>query len=534
MRFRSFSLISRRILIVNVLPLAVLVIGIFYLDEYKERLIKSELVSLKTQIRIFAGALGEGNIGVASDGMGEVIPEVIRPMLRRLSKPTKIRARVFNRGFEKIADSRLLAGLSGNIQVKTLPSPKGGSLHSLLFEWLYDLSFSVIRSNQIPSKMSAKSINPRNNPLLQAALEGDVSTGKWIGEDGVLLLGAAAPIQRLKQVLGAVLIVSAADEIDNSVRAVRIDILKFFSIVLIVTILLSFYLSGTIASPIRRLAASADIVRKGQGNSDSIPDFRSRKDEIADLSASLREMTDSIWKRMEANERFAADVAHELKNPLTSLRSAVETVSRVNDRQKQAALMEIIQDDVTRLDRLITDISDASRLDAELAREQMVEVDIGVLLESLAHVYFTASGVSSENKFCPQLVFKNEGIPLIVLGNESRLVQVFENILNNARSFSPRGGTITFVLKQKSGLISVYIEDEGPGIPVESLKKVFERFYSERPENENFGKHSGLGLSISRQIIEAHGGAIHAENLYNQKNERIGARIAVQLPSRDF
>ena len=295
--------------------------------------------------------------------------------------------------------------------------------------------------------------------------------------------------------------------------------------------LLSLYLAGAIARPVRRLASAADRVRSGRGEISAIPNFSSRKDEIGDLSEALRDMTESLWQRIEANERFAADVAHEIKNPLTSLRSAVETVSRVRDPEKQTALMDIIQDDVKRLDRLISDISDASRLDAELARGEMEIVDLEKLLLALVEVQQTAEAGQKGEVMGLRLVLRGDQTGYTVRGIEGRLVQVFQNLISNARSFTPPGEEISIVISRNRLLLSVSIEDRGPGIPDKSLESIFERFYSERPESESFGRHSGLGLSISRQIIEAHGGTIHAENLRDVDGHKTGARFVVCLPT---
>ena len=329
-----------------------------------------------------------------------------------------------------------------------------------------------------------------------------------------------------------------ADDIDANVRAFRLDILRVFVAVLGLTVLLSLYLAGAIARPVRRLAAAADRVRYGHGEADEIPDFTRRRDEIGDLSASLRAMTEALSQRIEANESFAADVAHEIKNPLTSLRSAVETVARVGNPEKQAALMDIIHDDVRRLDRLISDISDASRLDAELARGKMESIDLRRLLLALAQVHQTAlaqvnvtevdNGVDAPP---PRLVFRGGDADCNVRGIEGRLVQVFQNLISNARSFSPMGSEITLSVRRDRADILVHVDDQGLGIPVDSLDSIFERFYSERPESESFGRHSGLGLSISRQIIEAHDGTIHAENIQGARGKRLGARFVVRLPA---
>ena len=532
MKFRLFSPLTRRILVVNIFPLATLVAGILYLDEYREGLIEAELAALETQTQIFAGALGEGAIGTRPDGAQFIRPGVARPMLRRLTVPTRTRARVFGIKGEGVADSWFVSGLGGDVQVESLPSPNADDLTADAANFLYDLFVLLLPERDqaavVPdfTKIAAKDV-----AAIQAAFDGNVRTVRWAEKGDGLILAATAPVQRFKRVLGAVLLTAPADEIDVAVRTVRYDILKVFGVVLAVTVLLSLYLAGTIARPVRRLAAGADAVRRGHGEVDSIPDFRNRKDEIGDLSASLRDMTDALWQRIEANESFAADVAHEIKNPLTSLRSAVETVSRVRDPEKQAALMEIIEDDVKRLDRLISDISDASRLDAELARGQMERIDLVRILAALVQVHCRAAKGQAPEERRARLTCISDDDNCAVDGIEGRLVQVFQNLISNAQSFTPPAGEISLSVRRDRNDIVVWVDDQGPGIPVDSLSSIFERFYSERPDGETFGRHSGLGLSISRQIVEAHGGAIHAENRYGDQGKSTGARFVVRLPA---
>jgi two-component system sensor histidine kinase ChvG len=304
-----------------------------------------------------------------------------------------------------------------------------------------------------------------------------------------------------------------------------------FAVALGLTVLLSIYLAGTIARPVRRLAAAADRVRRGHGREVSIPDFTNRGDEIGDLSGALREMTATLWLRMDAIEHFAADVAHEIKNPLTSLRSAVETAARVADAEKQRRLLAVIVEDVKRLDRLITDISDASRLDAELSRDTNSTVPVEGLLAGLIDLYRDIAK--------PEAPFLRLDLPdqrgaspsaLPVLGSEDQLVRVFRNLLDNAISFSPPGGTIIVRARRIGETVRVTIDDQGPGIPPSKLAAIFNRFYTERPVGEAFGTHSGLGLAIAKQIAEAHRGGIRAENRHDTDGNQIGARFIVDLP----
>ncbi|MEC7490677.1 MAG: stimulus-sensing domain-containing protein [Pseudomonadota bacterium] len=546
MRFRLFSSLTRRILTVNILPLAILVTSILYLDGYRERLIETELAALETRAEIFAGALGEGAIGTKTDGAQFVQPLVARRMLRRLTAPTRTRgrltaptrtrARVFVKDGRKIADSRFLVGAGGRVEIRTLPPFKNDDIPTVAFNWIYDTFVAFFFSPQIdrpPVLLAGTSFEVLNLPVIKRAFLGNTGTSRWSVSHGGLLLGATAPVQRFKRpyVLGALLLTAEAEEIDAKVRAWRAAILKIFAVVLAVTVLLSLYLAGTIARPIRRLAAAADTLGTGIGQADSIPDFTRRRDEIGDLSGSLRDRTEALWQRMEANESFAADVAHEIKNPLTSLRSAVETVARIKEPEKQKVLMDIIQEDVKRLDRLISDISDASRLDAELAREQMEVIDLGRLLPALAQAQQIAAEKQDAATDTATVVFQGNVPNAAVRGIEGRLVQVFQNLISNAHSFTDPAGQITLSVRRDQADILVCVDDQGPGIPVDSLSSIFVRFYSERPAGETFGKHSGLGLSISRQIVEAHNGSIRAENLYNDEGKCCGARFVVRLPA---
>jgi two-component system sensor histidine kinase ChvG len=306
-------------------------------------------------------------------------------------------------------------------------------------------------------------------------------------------------------------------------------VLAVFAGAMLATILLSLYLAQTIAQPVLRLAAAAERIRRGyRPQTQQIPDFTGRGDEIGELSGVLREMTDALHQRMDAIERFAADVSHEIKNPLTSLRSAVETAARVRDPQQLQRLMSVIQEDVQRLDRLITDISNASRLDAELSRAEAEPVDLGRMMQALADMYETTRLPNGP-------VLKVEmpaGAELHVPGVEDRLVQVMRNLIANAQSFSPPDGTIRLKASRTNGFVEVQVEDDGPGIPESKMTAIFDRFYTERPKGEKFGTHSGLGLSISKQIVEAHRGTIRATNRYSDDGTKkvLGARFTVRLP----
>jgi two-component system sensor histidine kinase ChvG len=338
----------------------------------------------------------------------------------------------------------------------------------------------------------------------------------------------------LRSVRGALLLSTQGGDIDAIIASERFSLLQVFLVAALVMVILSLFLAGAIVGPVRRLADAAERVRWGTQSRQEIPDFTSRPDEIGHLSGALRDMTKALYNRIDAIESFAADVAHELKNPLTSLRSAVETLPLARTQESRGRLLAIIQHDVKRLDRLISDISDASRLDAELARVDAEPVDMVRLLEAVV-------SVANERRRPgePPILLTIEPHPLkrdafFVLGHDSRLGQVINNLLDNARSFSPPEGTVRVTLRRRRGEVEVVVDDDGPGIEPHALDRIFERFYTDRPE-QGFGQNSGLGLSISRQIIEAHRGTIKAENRLGGRDEsgeprRLGARFIVRLP----
>ena len=459
-----------------------------------------------------------------------LLPDLARQMMRRLVAPTKTRARLFDVHGEIIADSRVLRGPGGAIQISELPPADTKSPLVRLARQVYDWAARMLPRRQ-GYPIYHESFTPRASdyPEVKRALRGE--TGEMIRGDpsaGDLMLSVAIPVQRYKEVLGALMLSTGSNEIEEEVRTVRLELLRIFGVALLVTVLLSLYLAGTIARPIRRLAAAAERGR-GRRARVEIPDFTGRGDEIGDLSGALREMTDALWQRMSAIERFAADVAHEIKNPLSSLKSAVETAVRIEDPVNQRRLMAIILDDVERLDRLITDISDASRLDAELSRLELAPVDIAAMLQALVDVHEATRAAGSPSLM---LELPERGGELTVPGIETRLSQVFLNLIANAASFSPPEGEIRLTARHDGRAVLVTVDDGGPGIPDDKLTAIFDRFYSERPAGEKFGTHSGLGLSISKQIVEAHRGMIWAENRKTAGSAVTGARFCIRLPAQ--
>ncbi len=525
-RRRLLSPITRRILAINVLALGFLVAGILYLDEYRDNLIDAELKGLVTQAEMFAVALSEGAVARTTSGQYRV-SKISNQMVRRLVQTTGVRARLFGVDGRLIADSRRLIGSGGIVSIEELPPPEdpdsalSRALH--LFQRVAD---HVTGAEHYPPYRESPRQHARDYAEVIAALSGDyVKTVRAIDRDQ-LMLSVAVPVQRYKQVLGGLLVTKDSKGIDDALYETRLDILQVFAVALGLTVLLSIYLAGTIARPLRRLAAAAEQVRHDHSRRHRIPDMAGRGDEIGELAATLNDMTEALWQRMDAIERFAADVAHEIKNPLTSLRSAVETTARLKDPEQQQKLMAIIQEDVGRLDRLISDISDASRLDAELSRAESEPTDLAGMLATLADIQNTTADAGPTVR-----VERTDGAGKVMVdGIEGRLAQVFRNLITNAVTFSPAGGTITITLGTDRNQVRIDVDDEGPGIPHGNEEKIFARFYTERAETEKFGTHSGLGLSISLQIVEAHQGTIIAGNRSAVDGTILGARFTVRLP----
>lgn len=557
---RAASSLTRRIVVLNLAGLVALLLGFLYLNQFREGLIESRVQSLLTQGEIIAGAIsasatvetdsitidpdkllqlqaGESAAGLADDPLDfSINPEKVAPLLRRLVTPTKTRARIYDRDGLLTLDSR---NLYSRGDVLRLDLPRVGERDE---PPLLERTWSMLRNRlgraDVPAYDDFENANGRSYPEVARALSGTPASVVRVNTRGQTIVSVAVPVQRFRTVKGALLLSTQGGDIDAIIASERYAIFQVFAVAAGVMIVLSVLLAGTIAEPIRKLADAAQRVRKGVKSREQIPDFASRHDEIGHLSGSLRDMTKALYSRIEAIESFAADVAHELKNPLTSLRSAVETLPRAKTDESRGRLLAVIQHDVRRLDRLITDISDASRLDAELARDDAVPVDMAQILET---VVSAQNATRRDNQ--PAIVLTTERRSqraggrdsFQVLGHDSRLGQVVVNLIDNARSFSPADKPVRVVLSRSGPDVVITIEDDGPGIEPHALERIFERFYTDRP-NEGFGQNSGLGLSISRQIIEAHRGSIHAENRNGPagpdgERPRLGARFVVRLPA---
>jgi len=537
---RGFSPLLRRILLLNALPPALLAASLLYLDQYQNALLGAEVEAMRTQARIYAGAIAEA--AVRPEGERYVLQlEAARPLLRRLVDPSpNTQARLLDTAGLLVADSRIRNGAGGAVIAEPLPPPEPrGALTSTvagIYEKLVGIVPALLRGRGGPGMVVDSApdapdfdwlpdLGLDRREELRMALEGGVTPYIRRSADGRLLVSVAEPARRGTQSVGIVLLTREAREVDRRLFEIRASVLLLFATALILTVALSLYLSRTIATPMLDLARATQRIREGEGRAQSVPDaLLRRNDEIGVLARDLQNSARALWARIDANERFAADVAHELRNPLTSVRSAIETLRRVEDPASRARLLAIIADDAVRMDRLIGDISDSSRVDAELSRTVSTPVDIAPILTALAELH-----AATRDEDDAVVVLEAPEGPLVVRGVEGRIVQVFRNLLGNALSFSPPHGTVKVTARPAGPMMEVVVEDEGPGIPEQKLEGIFERFYSERPSGERFGQHSGLGLSISRQIVEGLRGRISAENIRDASGAVTGARFTVLL-----
>lgn len=537
-RQRWVSPLLRRILMVNALPLALLVVALLYLDQYQNGLLEAQVTALREQARVFAGALGESAVSTGDPANPKLVQVVASSLLRRLTEPTPdADAKLYGPDGTVLADSRLRAGPSGQMTQEPLPPPVNHGPFVSAVGKIYDaiLSFLPHSGPSTPIDLNPAAggtdwqPNVKEELRLQSAGDSN-QTPPYIRRtrDNRLLVTVAVPVERDKHTVGIISLTREAREVDESLFTVRMSILALFGLALVLTVLLSWYLSLTIARPILRLAVAAADMREGKGRSGSVPSsLLARRDEIGALASALSDSASALWERMDAIERFAADVAHEIKNPLSSIRSAIETLRRIEDPARQRQLLTIIGNDVMRLDRLISDVSDASRLDAELSRVSAQAVDVVPILRTLQEL----DEATRQDDRAPRLEVIAPPAGMAVWAVEDRLVQVLRNLIGNAQSFSPPGGRITVRVREANGMAELSVEDEGPGIPDANLEHIFDRFYSERPSGESFGHHSGLGLSISRQIVEALRGQISAENRRDSAGAILGARFIVRLPT---
>jgi two-component system, OmpR family, sensor histidine kinase ChvG len=503
------SPLARKIIAFNLLALMILVVGVLVLNPFRDSLVVQREAGLVREAQLVADVLGAGA------GAAGALPSEIGD----ISISAGVEVFVLN------PNGLVTAQMMG-------ASPEPAPSSTIITDFLDSIWNFAARAFGADTTQSPSNSETMARALLPMALMGQTAVETVQGKDGATF-SVATPVLRDGRVLGVVALISPAGEIDQLLRNEREQILRMFLIALLVSIGLSMVLASTIANPLADLAAAAEMGRerhtsKMQAGRVRIPDLTARPDEIGRLSVAMRGMVGALYDRIDANEQFAADVAHEIKNPLASLRSAVGTMRLAKRDDQRERLLDVIEHDVRRMDRLVTDISNASRLDSELVKEQETNVNLTQTLTRLCD-YLGAQAMEKGVEFITD--FPAE--PAMVRGLEERLAQVFVNLISNAISFCEDGDAVRVWARRRENRLLIVVEDTGPGIPEQALTKVFKRFYSDRPPT-HFGNNSGLGLSISKQIVEAHGGVIWAENIRPTKadptSEPLGARFVVGLP----
>lgn len=510
-RFRGLpgSRLGRLILALNLLGLAILVSGALVLNELRRGLVNARIDSLTTQGELIASILNQAaTVGEPEPQMDTALAT---ELLQTLSNPKAQRARLYDSKGRLVADSDWMAD---EVERSDLPPARSRNGE--------ERRFDLIPAIAPPSRQDVERALQRE---VATALSGRHQAGMRPGDRGDRVVSVSIPIRHVRAVLGVVTL--EANDVDAIIARERAALVPFILIAIAVNVISSLLLNSLVAQPVLRLARAADRVRAARARAISLPDLARRDDEVGDLTRSLEAMTHSLSERMDAIEAFAADVAHEIRNPLTSLRSAVETLDLVTEAAPRERLLGILKNDVQRLDRLVTDISNASRLDAELSRDQPKLLDLGRLIADIVATYeATARPGDVRVEFTP-----HRGMDVVtILGREGPLGQVLRNLIDNARSFSPPGDVVSVGLVRAKDEVMVLVSDNGPGIPPENIETIFERFYTSRPKGAAFGGNSGLGLSIARQIAQAHGGGLRAENRIGAEEAVLGAMFILTLP----
>ena len=497
-------MLLHRILAVNVFALAILAGSIFYLDGFRRRLTQEGIANAQTQIRIVADSLALAEPSERAD------------LVRRLGQHSRTRIRLFDPTGRLLLDS-----WQGTAPNYTLRDPNKESWRKGAARRL-DRALDVVVGAPVPPVLAApESGRLQDWPEAAEALRRRVPTSRLRrAPEGTPFLSAAAPVDGEG---GVVLLTRNARDIRSVVRDERTTLLIVLFVTIAVSVLLSLFLARTIALPLRRLAHAAQRVRQGRAREVNVPTLPARSDEIGLLARALHDMTQSLRERIDGTEAFAADVTHELKNPLASLRSAVDSLDRVEDPALKAQLVEVIRSDVARLDRLIVDIAETSRLDAELSRARFEPVDLGSLVESLLDLWRPRA----QERQARIAFARPRAGTAVVMGDESRLARAIDNVVDNALSFSPPGSLVEIGAALTGGEVVLVVEDEGPGVPAEARESIFRRFHSVRPRGEDFGRHSGLGLAIARSTVDGHDGRITVEERYDGRS---GARFVLRFP----
>ena len=497
--------LTHRILAVNILTLTLLALSILYLDAFRNQLSGERIERAEREARLIASAMAATPAAELQDELGA------------LARATESRLRVYDRSGALQADSWRLTGPSYELRDPATQRWTKDAARAL------DRGFNVLVGAR-PLEDFAEPARDRLDSwpeAIEARRRGELQSRVRNAPDLTPVFSAAAPAG------DSVLLVTTNDrDFTRTVRSQRLTLGVAMAFATILSVLLSLFLARTIVRPLRRLALAAHRVRLGRAREVKVPRLPSRRDEIGMLARAISDMSQSLRQRMDNIEAFAADVSHELKNPIASLRSALESLDRIDDPALQSRLIDVARDDVGRLDRLISDISEAARTDAELSRSAFEPVDLGNLIEQIV-----ASWESRRETGNARLAFaRPRRESAVVLGNPDRLARAIDNIIDNAISFSPADGLVEIAAARVGDDILIRIDDEGPGVPPEAREAIFNRFHSERPEGEDFGRHSGLGLAIARAIVQGHNGEIDVQD---RDDAPTGARFTIRLPTAD-
>ncbi len=554
-RWFSRSL-ARRIFFSNAIGLVILLVGYLYLNQYKDWLVDAKLDSLTAQGEIIAQAVATNATGdqqrlavdpeaqpdtpppldeYRDDGFASLSfslgPEKVAPILRRLIQPD-IRARVYD------LEGRLIVDTDDFLSKGKLADARrsDGSADKPRTKNLWTRMTETLFASELPVLRELDRANGNYYPPVRSAMSGTGTPMLLLNEEGQQIVSYAAPIVRARKIHGVLLLSTDPGEIEKVLNKERNAILKLAGLALAASFLVSMLLAYSVAGPIHKLSQAAEAVSVDINARHRLPDFTDRNDEVAHLAKSFKAMTASLYRRIEASEKFAADVAHELKNPLTAANATAQSLSYARTDDERDQLVVQIRSELKRLNRLISDVSNASRLDAELALQQREPVDLAEVLRNVADTFRDLTSGSGRTIVLD--VAQGDPDDLVVLGQDGRLGQVATNLIDNAISFSPPDGAIRISLRREVGVVRLAVEDDGPGIDIDKLEKVFERFYTYRPTaTTSRGNNSGLGLSITREIVKAHGGRIWAENCQPGladngivDGQRRGARFVVTVP----
>ncbi|MDA9288898.1 HAMP domain-containing histidine kinase [Alphaproteobacteria bacterium] len=512
-----------RILVIILLPVLLYPIIIIYFNKYEDILIRSEFAAIERQGLTLtkALALAEDQYGLIQNN--QISSPVLQSLIPKVEYGSNIRAQLFNMYGDLIADTNVSMRYAPFVKISPLPSvDKKINFKKYFTNFVSLFSNLIARPLKLPLLKDNIIFSFNDFPEVLNALKGKNTKALRQDKNGKLFLSFALPIKNIRMVRGAVLLSVSGEKIEQELLDLETELFKAFGLILFATLSMGLYFGKSITTPIVKLANEADKIAEDKIlKTVNLPEFELRKDEIGDLARSFFKMTKELQNRIDYIADFAADVAHELKNPITSMRSATETIVKIKDLEEQKKFIKVIQNDVQRIDRLINDISSASRLDAELSRIEMKKINIVDLLSTLIDIRSTTIEC--------KINFFKEDSSFFIMGNDNRIAQVFDNLIQNAVSFSKNQGVINIRLTKNLDNIIILVEDYGPGFPIGALEKIFNRFYTERPSGEVFGNHSGLGLSISKQIIEAHNGNIEAFNRFDQKKKCLGATVKTIL-----